>query len=133
MFLLAIVFNCMIIHSYLPDDLMISYIIPVLKDKKGDISSKDNYRPIAITSIMSKIIEIVFLSRYSEFLESSHNQFGYKNKLSTETCIFTLKEIINYYRFYSSNVYLCFLDASKAFDKINHFHLFKKRSTYYHR
>ena len=126
MFLLAIVFNCMIIHSYLPDDLMISYIIPVLKDKKGDISSKDNYRPIAITSIMSKIIEIVFLSRYSEFLESSHNQFGYKNKLSTETCIFTLKEIINYYRFYSSNVYLCFLDASKAFDKINHFHLFKK-------
>ena len=30
------------------------------------------------------------------------------------------------YNLHTTNVYACFLDASKAFDKVNHWHLFKK-------
>ena len=41
-------------------------------------------------------------------------------------CIFTFKQIIEYYKSLSSPVYVAFLDASKAFDKINHFHLLSK-------
>ena len=37
-----------------------------------------------------------------------------------------MKEIINRYQRLGSSVYLCFLDASKAFDRINHDTLFKK-------
>ena len=37
-----------------------------------------------------------------------------------------MKEVINYYRSFNSPVYSCFLDASKAFDRINHWSLFKK-------
>ena len=41
-------------------------------------------------------------------------------------CIFSLKQVIEYYKYYNSPVYISYLDASKAFDKINHWHLFNK-------
>ena len=37
-----------------------------------------------------------------------------------------MKSIIQYYNYYSSPVYTCFLDASKAFDRINHWTMFKQ-------
>ena len=42
------------------------------------------------------------------------------------TCIFTVKSIIKYYTEQNTPVYTCFLDASKAFDRINHWTLFHK-------
>ena len=45
------------------------------------------------------------------------NQFGFKPKHNTEMCIVAgLKEVILKYRALNSNVYSCFLDASKAFE-----------------
>ena len=41
-------------------------------------------------------------------------------------CTFVLKYIIDYYNSLSSPVYLCFVDASKAFDRINIWHLCMK-------
>jgi hypothetical protein len=124
--LLSILFNAMLVHSYLPEEFMFTLIIPLLKDKKGDITSKDNYRPIAITTMFSKVFELLLLARYDDRLHTADNQFGYKKGLGTDTCIFTFKEIVNYYRSLSSNVYICFMDASKAFDRINHWYLFDK-------
>ena len=43
---------------------------------------------------------------------------------STDMCILAFKEAILKYCDLSSNVYTCFLDASKAFDRVNHFKLF---------
>ena len=54
------------------------------------------------------------------------NQFGFKPKHSTELCIYTLKEFIDYYKQRSTTVFVTFLDASKAFDKINYWLLFQK-------
>ena len=47
-----------------------------------------------------------------------------KAKHSTGMCILAFKEAILKHRDLSSNVYTCFLDSSKAFDRINHFKLF---------
>ena len=41
-------------------------------------------------------------------------------------CIYALHEFIDYYRSRSTNVYVTFLAASKAFDRINHWLLFDK-------
>ena len=47
--------------------------------------------------------------------------------LFADLCIYTVKSVIKYYNYFSSPVlvYTCFLDASKAFDKVNHWTLFK--------
>ena len=59
-------------------------------------------------------------------LLTQENQFGFKKKHSTDLCIFTVKCTIKYYNMYNSPVYSCFLDASKAYDRVNHWTLFKK-------
>ncbi len=124
--LLSIFVNCCIIHGFLPDGLMETFIVPIVKNTKGVISSKDNYRPIAITSVFSKLFEKLILERYGEMLYTTDNQFGYKSHSSSDLCIFTLKQIVDYYKSNGSPTYLCFLDASKAFDRVHHNILFSK-------
>ena len=41
-------------------------------------------------------------------------------------CVFALQQIIDLYVSLNSPVYICYLDASKAFDRINHWSLFNK-------
>ena len=124
--LLSLLFNCCISHGHLPIELLDTIIVPLIKDKKGDISDKDNYRPIALTCIMSKVFEHVVLSVTEDCLFTSSNQFGFKKGMSTDKCVYSLKQVTEYYNLHGSPVYLSFLDASKAFDKINHWTLFKK-------
>ena len=119
-------FNACMIHGFLPKELMDTIIVPILKDRKADITSMDNYRPIAITCIMSKVLETVLLKRCSERLYTTDNQFGFKPSHGTDMAVFSLKQIIEYYQLKNSPVYVCYLDASKAFDKINHWVLFNK-------
>ena len=59
-------------------------------------------------------------------LFTSDYQFGSKQKHSTDLCIYTVKSIIQYHNYYNSPVYTCSLDASKAFDRINHWTMFKQ-------
>ena len=41
-------------------------------------------------------------------------------------CIFALQQIVDYYQSLNSPVYICYLDASKAFDRLNYLCLFNK-------
>ena len=40
--------------------------------------------------------------------------------------IFLLKQVVEYYNSKSTPVFVCYLDASKAFDKVNYWLLFRK-------
>jgi hypothetical protein len=124
--LLAMLINCIITHGYLPDGAMDTVIIPILKDKKGLLTEKNNYRPLAVTSVFSKVLERIILAKYDHLLHTSSNQFGFKSGHSTDLCVFTLKQVIEFYNNLSSPIYVCFLDASKAFDRLNHWILFSK-------
>ena len=62
---LLMVLNSMLIHAHLPPKLMSTKISPIMKDKKGDLSSADNYRPIAITYILSKVFELMILEQHT--------------------------------------------------------------------
>lgn len=101
-------------------------LIPIVKDKSGDLTSKDNYRPIAITTVMSKLLEMLLLMKYASFFNTGYNQFGFKAGHSTDLCTFIMNNVIDYYSSLSSPVFLCFLDASKAFDRLNFWILFSK-------
>ena len=124
--MLALLFSSFLIHGYLPKEFMLSATMPIIKNKTGDTSDKGNYRPVAIVTACSKLFESILLDIIDEYLITSDNQFGFKKKHSTDLCIFTLKSVIDYYKNSRSPVFSCFLDASKAFDRVNHWTLFKK-------
>ena len=105
---------------------MKTIILPLVKNKNGDSSDVNNYRPIALVTIASKIFEIVLLHFLEPYLLTRDNQFGFKKCHSTEHCLYVLKNAIDFYRSHDSPVFTCFLDASKCFDKINHSILFSR-------
>ena len=51
---------------------MDTIVVPIINDKKGNITELDNYRPITITYNFSKILELLILERYSDHLQRSH-------------------------------------------------------------
>ena len=98
--LLSMLFTSLLVHGHLPEDLpFLSKVIPVIKNKSGDISERNNYRPIAIACVISKVLEIILLSRCEEYLTTTDYQFGFKSKHSTDMCIYTLKIFVHYYSF----------------------------------
>ena len=124
--LLSLLFSAFITHGYLPDMFMKTAIVPIIKNKTGNTSDKNNYRPIALVTAASKIFELCLSVILEDYLITHDQQFGFKRKDSTDLCIFTVKSVTKYYTKENSPVYTCFLDASKAFDKINHYILFRK-------
>ena len=58
--------------------------------------------------------------KYSSFLCSNPLQFGFKPSFSTTLCTGVVKNVISHYIHNGSCVHCCFLDASKAFDLVDH-------------
>ena len=56
--LLLLLFSVFVMHGYLPSMFMKTAIVPIIKNKTGDTSDKNNYRPIALVTAASKIFEL---------------------------------------------------------------------------
>ena len=121
---LKILFTAMINVGYVPEDFGKGIVIPIVKDKCGDVSRIDNYRPITLSPVITKIFERILIFLFSQYIDSDDLQFGFKRNLGCSTAIHVLKTVINYFTDNLSNVYIATLDASKAFDKLNHHKLF---------
>ena len=90
-------------HGFLHSDLTDTALVPIVKKKTADISDKGNYRPIALASVISKVFEMAPLVKLEKYLYSSDYQFGFKPKHS-DLCIYTLTEVIEFYKSQSSSV-----------------------------
>ena len=124
--MLAKVFSAIMVHGEVPQLMTDLELVPIPKDSKGKLNEKGNYRPISLASCFSKLFEMCILKRISQFIGTAVNQFGYKAELGTDSCIYTLKEIIHNNLENNTNTYIGFLDASKAFDRVHHDLLFSK-------
>ena len=120
---LASLFTAIIRHGYMPECFRDSVIVPIPKGNK-DASNSANYRPIALSSSISKVLERVILSLYGPYFATSAFQFGFKPGHSTTLCSATVKNVVSRYLHNGSPVLGCFLDASKAFDLVDHSILF---------
>ena len=104
-----------------------SFLVPIVKEKRGDVTDVDNYRGIAISSVTSKLLEIVLLQRLQNILWSTDQQFGFKRGHSCSDCSFVLKESIKYYLERGNQAMYCSsLDLSKAYDRVSYYKLFRK-------
>ena len=122
---LADYFSSLVRHGFMPHCFRDCVLIPVPKKNK-DLTCSSSYRPIALASSLSKTLEHLILIKYSTFLHTSPLQFGFKPGSSTTLCTGVVKNIISRYIHSGSSVHGCFLDASKAFDLVDHSLLFQK-------
>ena len=56
--------------------------------------------------------------------ETDDLQLGFKKGLSCSHALFLLRQTVDYFTSHGSNIFLTSLDASRAFDRVNHFKLF---------
>ena len=117
-------YNGMIIHGHTPTCITKSNIISIPKDIRGDLSSDENYRGISLCSSVFKIFELILVQLQGPCLYTSDMQFAYKKAHSTTMSTLVLKDVINHFLSNNSNVFCCFIDASKAFDRLRYDKLF---------
>ena len=86
--LLAKLFRMYLIHGHISSIIMVSTVIPLIKDKLGDISSSNNYRSIALSSLILKIFDWIILLLHGAKLSTDELQFGYEfgYQQKTQTC-----------------------------------------------
>ena len=83
--LLATLFKMYLIHGHVSSVIMVSTVIPLIKDKLGNITSSNNYRSIALSSLVLKHFDWIILLLHGDKLGTDGLQFG-TNKRHRQTC-----------------------------------------------
>ena len=109
-----------------PDKLKNAKVIPLFKE--GSKTDVNNYRPISLLKIWSKIFERVMYNRMYHFMEHFsllyNKQFGFRAKHSTIDALVDLTENVRSRS--CKKVIGFFLDLKKAFDTLDHSILLSK-------
>ena len=89
--------------------------------KKGCLSQPSNYRGITLTSISSKVYNLLLLNRISKHLEPMlrENPNGYRKGPSNLPQILALRRIIEEIKIANRKAPIVFVHFSKAFHSIN--------------
>ena len=124
--------NSSINKGIFPDELKIAKVIPIFKS--GNKESIENYRPISILSVFTKVFEKVMYKHLINFVDKNDilykYQFGFRRQHSTNHAVITLVEKITNALDKGKVVVGCFLDLKKAFDTVNHRILISKLRKY---
>ena len=98
--------------------------------KKGNKSDPDNYRAIAVSSVIGKLFSTILLERLIKFRANTSpdppNQLGFTKKAQTYDHVLTMKTIASKYKSLHKPVYAVFVDFKKAFDSVCRQALFLK-------
>lgn len=107
--------------GHIPDSWKSQIIIPILKPQK-DPEQSTSYRPIALSSVLSKITEHLVKNRLEWYVEHHDllpkNQFGFRKSKSTMDGlgIFTTDIRLAFSR--NESVVAAFVDVSAAYDNV---------------
>ena len=129
---LTLVFQASLDQGHLPNIWRTAAVVPIFK--KGNRNEPNNYRPVSLTCICSKLLEHIVYSVISKHLEHHHTlcdqQHGFRKRRSCETQLIStvndLAECLNQ----RGQCDVLLLDFSKAFDKVSHSLLYHKLSHY---
>lgn len=121
--LLTALVNQSLNEGIFPNYLKKAIVIPMYKNK-GEKTDIGNHRPLSLLTIFSKVYENVIKRRLVQFINEhkilKDNQFGFRNKLSTEDAIddsvsYILKSMDN-----KKCTLGLYCDLQKAFDCLDH-------------
>ena len=119
---LSFMFSSMINHGYAPDTFLQANMIP--KGARANVTDSNMYRSIAISSIISKILDNVIIEQQQFALSTSASQFGFKSKASTVLCSTMVVETVQYY-LEKGDHSVCVLLLDASFDKVTFKKLFE--------
>jgi len=102
--------------------------------KKGNKHIAENYRPVSLTCICSKLMEHIICRHMAQHLENKNiltpYQHGFRKQHSCETQLLSTIHELMKYRDLNIQVDLAILDFSKAFDVVPHHSLLGKLEYY---
>ena len=91
---ISMLFSMMLTHGVAPQGLLLSTLVSIPKNKRDNKCDSNNYRQIAISSLLGKIFNNILLDKQQMSLETDVLQSGYKKNSSTVICTSML---INYW------------------------------------
>ena len=122
----ATLIRSFLIHGYIPQFMLLSTLVPLVKDKLGSINLSKNYRSVCITSLFLKQFDWITVNLFGDQLCFHELQFAYQPGISANMCTWAVIETISYILKNGSEVFGCSMDKSKAFDLCKFSILFRK-------
>jgi endonuclease/exonuclease/phosphatase family metal-dependent hydrolase len=103
-----------------PDDLRKSVFIPI--PKKAGATNCSDFRTISLMSHVTKLLLKIIQRRNDKKIEAEigNTQSGFRKGMGTREGIFNLRMVVERCIEMQKDVYLCFIDYEKAFDRVNH-------------
>ncbi len=130
---LKLIFENSLRNNKLPTDWKSANVTPIYK--KGDKKSVENYRPISLTCVASKILEAIIRDQIlNHFIYNNYftnRQYGFIKGRSTIIQLLTLMEDWTRSLEDGGQIDVIYTDIAKAFDKIPHNRLLYKLKKYH--
>jgi len=94
---LKLLFHVMIVHGFVLDGFGRGFIIPLAKDKSGNLNAVDNYRAIALGPAIAKVFESITAVMCERQLQTDDLKFGFKNSMGCTDAIFLCRSTIDHF------------------------------------